>query len=614
MGKPYFGRILLFDLSKKKHVVETLNESLYRRFIGGASLASYLYANYFNPQSDAFSPDNPLIFMTGPLTGTLTPSSGRHAVVSRSPLTSLLGEATTGGHWGTFLKKAGYDGIVILGKADEPVYIYIDENEISIVKAGGIWGKNYYETLKLLKERHGKKVKVSSIGKAGEKLVKISGIINDHGRAAGRTGLGAVMGSKKLKAIVVYGEKEIEVHDDKFYDYNREKLKEMRESTGVEMFRNYGTSFYVDLGYSLGDLPAKYYREGEFPAEKISGITLAEKFNVKPIACYACPIACGRVVRTDDNVIDGPEYETLVMLGAQNMVFDLDPILIANHLCNDYGLDTISTGAVISFAHFLYEKGYLKEENIGFPLKWGEGENLIKLVEAIGEREGIGNLLAEGVAEMARKLGVEVDLVATVKGLEIPAHDPRASFGQALTYATTNRGADHLRGDFYLVDIGAFEDREFGIVSGDRFEILSRVEHVIRMQNFREIFNSLAICIFTNFTAREVTDYLNLATGWDIDINELNLIGERTFNLKRLINNVHGARREDDKLPKIVLEPYQNGNIAGMTPKDVMDEAIEKYYQLRRWDSETGFPLRENLVKLGLNDVINTLENKGVKI
>ena len=609
MPLPYSRKILYIDLEKKKSRVDELSDVLYKKFIGGSGLAAWLFFNLVDFNKDAFDSSNPLIFMTGPLTGTLTPSSGRHAVVARSPLTNLFGESTTGGFWGTELKKAGYDGLVIIGKSDNPVYLYINDEDISFRDATHVWGKNYYETMDILLDETDKKAKVTAIGVAGEKLVRFAAIMNDHGRAAGRTGLGAVMGSKNLKAIVVKGSKEIKVFSDKFIEYNEEKISEIRESTGTEMFRSYGTAFYMDLGYQMGDIPAKYYREGEFPAEEISGITLVEKFDVEPIACYACPIACGRLVRKNSKKIDGPEYETLVMLGAQNMVFDLDKIVEANHLCNDYGLDTISTGAVISFAFFLYEQGKLSEKDIGFKLEWGDGDSVVELVRMIGERRGIGDILAKGIMRAAEKFGIDQEYAAHVKGLEIPAHDPRAFYGQAISYATSNRGADHLRGDFYLVDLGAFEDEDLGILSGDRFDVLDRIDQIVKMQNLREVFNSLAICIFPGFTSREISDYLKYAVGWNVSPSDINLIGERIFNLKRIINNLYGSKREDDKLPKIVLEPYKNGNIAGMTPVNIMEKGIEIYYNIRGWDKKTGRPKKETLVKLDLIEAIEKLNN-----
>ena len=584
-----------------------LSEELYRKFIGGSGLGAYLLLKYTDANFDAFSPENPLIFITGPLTGTITPSSGRHSVVSRSPLTSFYGESSSGGYWGTYLKKAGYDGIVVTGKSDKPVYLYVNEETVDILDASELWGLNFYDTQKELKNVHGSKVKVSAIGRAGEKRVRFAAIMNDHGRAAGRLGMGAVMGSKNLKAIVVYGEKNIEVFSEEFYDFAKEKSIEVRESTGAQFFRQYGTAFYVDYGYGMGDVPAKYYTEGEFPAESVSGITLVEEFDVSPIACYACPIACGRLVRLQSKNVDGPEYESIVMLGVQSMVFDLKKIIEANDLCNDYGLDTISTGAVIALAHFMFEKGVLSEKDVGFKLEWGDSENIVNLVKMIGEREGFGDILAEGSNRVAEKYGFDLEYVATVKGLDIPAHDPRASFGQALSYATSNNGADHNRADYFLVDMGAFEDEEAGITQSDRFTLVGKVESVINHQNFRELYNALSICIFTNLTLSELTSLTKLATGWETSAKELMQIGERLYNLKRGINNLYGVTREHDKLPKIVLEPYKNGNIAGITPANELSEALNKYYEIRGWDKETGKPTKEKLQELGLNELISKL-------
>ncbi len=596
------------DLSKKEYKTMDLSENLFEKFIGGSGLAAWLFFKLSGFKSESYDPENPLIFMTGPLTGTMTPSSGRHAVISRSPLSGFLGESTTGGFWGSYLKRAGYDGVIVVGRAEEPVYIYIDEENVEIDDAGDLWGLNFYETKRELEKRYGKRVKVSAIGRAGEKLVRFASIMNDHGRAAGRMGMGAVMGSKNLKAIVVYGEKQINVANEEFHDYIRGKLDEMRDAAGVQFFKQFGTAFYVDYGYSLGDVPAKYYSEGEFPAEQISGMTLSEMFHVIGVPCYACMISCGRLVKLEDGrKIDGPEYETIIMLGAQNMVFNLKSIVEANHLCNDYGLDTISTGAVISFAHKLYEEGVLKEKDVGFELRWGDEENLIELVKLIGEREGIGDLLAEGSYRVAKKLGYDLEMVAVVKGVEIPAHDPRASYGQALSYATGNNGADHNRADYYLVDVGGFEDPDLGLKQTDRFTLEDKVVQVIKMQNLREVYNSLSICIFPNLTIRELSEMLNLATGWKTTPSSLDNVGARIFNLKRSLNVMMGVSRQHDKLPRIVLEPYKNGNIAGLTPKDQLPKALDEYYKMRGWDLETGKPTPETLKSLELTEVINKL-------
>ena len=604
--KGYMGKVAKIDLSNRKIEYITLEENLLQMFLGGSGLAISLYMKLLKEKIfDPLAPENPLIFLTGPLTGTIAPTSGRHVVASRSPLTGIWGEALAGGFFGARMKMAGLDGLLMVKASNNPVYIYINEEDIEILDAKDFWGLGTYETMDAVKKETDRKASVACIGPAGENLVKYAAIINDDGRAAARTGLGTVMGSKKLKAVAVVGSKKVDVDSEEFIEYSRELSKELAESLSGRTLRELGTASYFEIGYELGDIPGKYFTSQDFDPSTLSGIKLNEVYTVSPKACYACPIGCGRKVKRNDMEIDGPEYETLASLGALNLIQDIDAVVVANHLCNDLGLDTISTGVTIAFLNYLVEKGIVKKDQVN--TSWGDGNALKELVKMIAYRKGFGNILAEGVKKIAEKLNVDSSLAAHVKGLEIPMHDPRAFFSIALSYSTSPRGACHLRADTYLVDLGTFEDPDFHITGSNGATLLGKAKMVIGMQNLREIFNSAILCIFPGFKSSQVAKLISLATGWNVTVKDLYIIGERIFNLKRAFNNLCGVSRKDDYLPKIVLEPYQAGPIQGLTPRDQFEQALKEYYDIREWDWETGKPKKEKLKELGLEKISKKL-------
>jgi aldehyde:ferredoxin oxidoreductase len=583
---------------------------LAKSYIGGCSLAARLAYELIDSTVDPFGPKNPLIFMTGPLTGTLAPCSGRHGVCAKSPLTGIWGEATTGGFWGATLKHSGYDGIIVTGKSDRPVYVEIENDDVKIKDAAHLWGKGTYETQEILLKDTGRSHRVTCIGPAGENRVRFAAIINDNGRAAARTGLGAVMGSKKLKAISVKGDLKAQLaKEEKFKDYALSLQAEVPESGATFAIKEYGTAVSTEVGMNYGDAPAKYFTENEFPAAQMTGMVLKQKFNVESRSCFACPIGCGRHLTLNGIEIDGPEYETIAALGAMNCVYDLKDIVKAGHVCNDYGMDTISAGVVISFAIYLFEKGLLKPQQAGTELRWGDGEQLSDLLKMTAERKGLGHILAEGVSRMAEKLGVNKELAATVKKLEIPMHDPRAFYSTAISYATSPRGACHLRSDYFEVDMGSFEDKDLGIIPGgpmDRFTLLKKGKMIAKHQNLMEVLNASVICSFLcstvpSFKSKQLSLLLTYATGWNISVATVNEIGERSFNIKRVINNGLGVSRKDDRLPQIVLEPLKSGGSASKTPKGEFEQALREYYQARKWNWDTGRPKPELLSRLGIN-------------
>lgn len=605
MANGYWEKILKIDLSKKSIKVCSLDMNTAKKYLGGCSLAAGLAYRLIDSQIDPLGPENPLFFMTGPLTGTRAPCSGRHGVCAKSPLTRIWGEATSGGFWGSMLRHAGYDGIIVKGKSEKPVYITIENSEVKVNDASHLWGMGTYETQRILLGEH-KGCRVLSIGPAGENMVRFAAIINDHGRAAARSGLGAVMGSKKLKAIAVKGDgKPPLAQESEFNEYAKLLQKDIRESVYANVMREYGTPVYTDMGMELGDVPAKYFAENVFPADELTGMVLKEKYGAKPKTCYACPIGCGKQIVLDGTTVNGPEYETIAALGPLNGIYDMKPIAVAGHICNDLGMDTISAGVTVAFANYLYEKGLLKPSHArGIELKWGDGELVARLLKMTAERRGIGNLIAEGVAGMAQALGVDRDLAATVKKMEVPMHDPRAFYGMAIIYATSPRGACHLRSQFMEVERGTFMDEDLNIIPSEdpkwRFSLLGKAEIIVRHQNLSEVFNAALVCAFAFYKSGQLSRLLNYATGWSITPEKLNEIGERSFNLKRVINNRLGVTRRDDYLPRLVLEPLKGGGTAWKTPREDFEKALQEYYEARGWDWETGKPKAETLTRLAI--------------
>jgi len=611
----YHGKILQVDLSTRQTKDIELKEEDLRKFIGGAGLAAKLMYPLLSKNLDPLGPENPLIFITGPFTGTAVPSAGRHTICAKSPLTNIWGESSTGGFFGVSLKSTGYDGVMVVGRSDKPVYLLMHDGAAEIKDASYLWGKGFYQTKDILMKEVGqKKARVAGIGQGGENLVKYASIMNDDGRAAGRCGLGAVMGAKKLKAIVTYGDRRPSVaNSDKLKtDIKAALVVPITDLTALstrEMFREFGTIGYLDMAMYLSDAPAKYFSKSVFPIEEIDAKALKQKYTVTSIACSGCPVGCGRLTEYGKHGIDkvdGPEYQTATALGPCCMNFDLDSIIHANHLCNDYGIDTISTGVSIAFAMYLYAKGVFTKDKMGMEMKWGDSKAIVGLVEKIAKREGAGDILAEGVRRMAEEFKVSRDEAAHVKGLEIPMHDPRAFFGDAVDYATSPRGACHTKGDYYMVDMGrGVPDVE--VAPGDRFESSEdKGAMVARYQNLRDLFNSLPLCIFsTIISPGHIAGLLNAVTGWDFNPDSLMMAGERSFNVKRVINIKLGITKEDDKLPKIAITPLSEGTSQGKEPD--METLMRGHYKERGWDVATGKPTKGKLQQLGLSEMIKEI-------
>ncbi len=599
----YAGKLAYINLSTGSVEIRETGEKPARQFIGGSALACRLVYDMIGPETDPLGPENPLVFMTGPLVGTTAPSSSRFAVCARSPLTGVWGEATSGGVFGPRLKMAGFDGLVITGRASGPTYISVGEGGIRLLDAAFLWGKDSYETQELIKREIGD-CSVACIGSAGENLVPMAAVMNDAGRAAGRCGLGAVMGSKNLKAVAVGGRGKVNLADaGTFNMMNKMILEEVKKATALN--KQYGTLGYLDIGMYFGDVPAKYFTENVFPAEKVTGKKLREDFNVDFKACMGCAVACGRKTRLAGKYnlsVDGPEYESAVALGPLCGSYDLEAITYANHLCNLHGLDTISAGVCIAFAMYLLDNRLATAERMGADISWGDSGGIFRLIEQMARNEGAGALLNKGVKRMAAELGVDPDLAAHVKGLEIPMHDPRAFMGMALSYATGPRGACHERADFFMLDLGLVKQQCLGLDAGtDRFSLDGRVADVARLQNVRELDNAFLRCVFASLPMDITAGLMGLATGAPWTMEDLERAGDRSFTLKRMLNCRLGVTRADDRLPGIVTRPYAEGSNAGFVPD--VDKYLKEYYDARGWDWDTGRPAEKKLAELGLEDI-----------
>jgi aldehyde:ferredoxin oxidoreductase len=617
----YSGKILQIDLSTVKIETVSVKEQDQERFIGGSGLAAKIFFDSFDPGVDPLAPENPLIVMTGPVVGSQFPGTSRFAVCGKSPLTGIWGEGTCGGNFGPELKFAGMDGIIFKGISPEPVYLAIEEDKIEIRDAKDLWGMDNYTLTDLLKERHGKekRPKVLSIGAAGENLVKFAAICNDKGDFIGRTGMGALMGSKKLKALVVKGTKKIEIsHPDEYAALRKSLVAKSRDAVIAQSFRSMGTDAGMDLGMMTGDVPIKNWSIGEdFQiSTNLGGPSLTEKYLTRNHACSYCPVACKRMVKVDNGLFKaeegpGPEYETCAAFGTLIMNEDLAGVIKANEWCNRYGMDTISCGATVAFAMEAYEKGLItKKDTDGIELTWGNIAGAIELVHKIAKKEGIGAFLSEGTREAAKRLGKGAEEFSIeVKGLEVPMHDPRGFHGMGLAYMTSVRGACHLMHLCLSVEQGMTVYPEVGFQEnyvGQSSE--GKAEMVKLCEDLGIPCNSLVICEFVAWTlsANDLAEMVKVTTGFDFSLNDLLSCGERTWLLKRGLGNMMGVNREDDRLPKRILTPLREGATAGSVPD--AEKLLREYYEIRGLD-EKGKPKKEVLLKTGLGDLAKKLHS-----
>ncbi len=604
----YMGKILSVDLSKGRLWDEPVNEEHARAFVGGSGLAARIIYDMVDRDTDPLGLQNPLVFMTGPLVGTAMPSAGRYSVCALSPLTRIWGEANSGGFFGPELRFAGYDGVVITGCSDKPVWLSIVEGNARLHEASDIWGSDSYETQHKVQQALGdRKARVACIGVAGENKVKMACVMNDHGRAAGRTGMGAVMGSKKLKAIGVQGSAKVPLANPRqLKTLVRDIVANVDEDILQRALRLAGTAGTLDSLLMWGDIPTRYYQEGEWDkVSNLSGVVMTEKYQSRIYACYRCPIACGRETRAPRyglDKVDGPEYETITAFGSLMMVDDLQAVIYAGHLCNLYGMDSISAGCTIALACEMFDRGIISRSDTGgLDIRYGDIKMIHRLIEMTGRREGFGDMLAEGSAALAERFGVP-DLAVTVKRLEVPMHDARAFAGMAVTYALSPCGASHTQGDMYSVDIGESPSPEFGIDPGDRFESSVQKGRIsARQQSWRNLYNSMILCKFQTPGVDIVLEALKCVTGWDLQANDLMTLGKRIATLKRMLNTRRGITRADDDLPALLLKPFKEGGTEGNVPN--MDVLLKGAYAEFGWDSRTGRPTKETIEELGLSSV-----------
>lgn len=591
-----WGKILEIDVKRK--IIRTVkpSEDIYRKFLGGRGLGVYLYTQYASPLNGcALSEGNPIIITTGPLTGTSTPTAGRASMTSRSPLTGTIFTSNSGGIFGASLKFTGYDALVIIGKSEKPVYIYISDNEMGIEDAIALWGKNTIETTQKLKEKYSERSSIISIGPAGENQVLFSSVITDGARGFGRGGLGAVWGYKNIKALVIKkGRKKLLIKE-------KEKLKSVVYEANKSIKQNpitskalpeLGSSFMLDVVYFDRALPVKNFSVNSFPTiDKISSTALQEENYESSISCWGCPVSCGRICHdSEDKVSEGPEFETIWALGPNLGIDDLAFIQKANRLANKYGLDTISLGGVIAFAMEATEKGIHD-----FGIKFGEKEKILVIIKKIAENNGIGQDLKAGTLNLAQKIGKEARYFAiNVKGMELPAYDPRIIKGMAVGYATSNRGGCHLHGGY------SAGSEIFGLPRRvDPKMQIGKGTLVAKRQNDSAAEDSLIVCRFASMAVslENWSRILTAITGKHYSANSLSQIGERIHNLERIINLKLGFTRKDDSLPPKLIEEHLGEE------QIELDIMLDEYYEFRGWTRE-GIPTEKKILELELDSFL----------
>ena len=631
----YMGKILRVNLTKEEVNHEPLPEDVARRYIGGRGLGAKILFEELKPGTDPLGPDNKLVIATGVMPGIPIAANSRFAVCAKSPLGYAWGESLSGGYMAPKIKQAGFDAIIVEGAAKRPVWLYVNKGKAELREASKYWGQFTADTEKGIKKELGdtdrRQTSVASIGPAGEKLVRFAAIINDLREACGRSGMGAVMGSKKLKAWACKGNLRPGFYDEKKLNhYVRQCIREVKKGPAILALHDYGTVGDTDDLSRSGRLPTKNFQRGTFEgADKITGETIVSSgFLVGRDTCWACSTNCKRVVEARqpyeiNRELGGAEYETTAALGSLCLIDDMYAIAKANQLCNLYGLDTISTGVVIAFAMEAYEKGLItKEQAGGLDVKWGNSETMIRLVEKIGRREDIGDLLAEGVWRAGQKIGPGAeDFSMHVKGREVPMHEPRGKRGVGLMYAVADRGACHLEWEHddawdpdtsLRPELGLTYDYvpERGLLEYG----LSKVRIAKIAGDLWSMCNCLPLCVSDVYPGgglehTTLLGILNAATGWNMAMKEYMQVGERALDLTRAFNAREGLTRNDDQLPKRLMEPLPDGPFAGKPfTEEMLEGMLDDYYELRGWDKKTGTPTRAKLEAIGLKFVADELE------
>ncbi|MHB0868683.1 MAG: aldehyde ferredoxin oxidoreductase family protein [Chloroflexota bacterium] len=624
----YYGKILRVNLSSGAISVDEQGESWYRRYLGGAAMSAYYLMKELKPGIDPLGPDNKLVMFPGVITGIPVSGAARMSIGAKSPMSGGIGKSEVGGFFNAELKHAGFDGIVIEGQAERPVYLWIKDGVAALRDAGHLWGKSVLDTEEALKaETDERFARVAAVGPAAERMVRFACIIHDLKDSAGRGGMGAVMGSKKLKAVAVRGKIPPQYADPTTI---RVLGKAMAEAVPTKARANheYGTGAGMAGAALMGNVPTRNFRDGYFDqVERITAVAVAESIRVGMEGCYACAVRCKKVVKVGgpwavDPKYGGPEYETLAAFGSCCGIDDLKALARAHHLCNQYGMDTISAGATIAFAFECYEKGYItRADTDGLELTWGNAEAMLKLVDMIAYRQGIGDVLAEGSRMAARRIGSGADeLAMQVKGVELGMHEPRLKQGLGLAFAVANHGADHGTGlhDIFFEKDGpnlTNEAKPLGILEPmPASELSSRKASLFaQLHRWQMVTDSLCYCNFVPWSYEEVVRLVNVTTGWNSSLEELLLVGERAITLGRVFNVREGFTSSDDRLPKRFFAPPMKGSLAekqqAIDPAK-MEEAIRSYYYLMGWD-ESGVPTRPTLERLDLAWAADDLAEQG---
>lgn len=607
----YKGKMLFIDLSKRRAVTRTLWQDFARKFMGGRGFGAKILYDKVAPRTDPLGPENLLIMATGPLTGTQAPGS-KMSMIAKSPASGAYADSSIGGFMGPQIKFAGYDVIVVQGRSREPMYLWVNNEAVEFREAGGLWGKNCSETENAIKKDVGdEKAAVAAIGPAGERLVAFACITHNRGRQAGRCGLGAVMGSKNLKAVAVRGDRAVELAQPRAFG---ETVREARRLLlkNPSPFKKYGTAEHVLVSNEWGALPTKNYKTGVFEkAHAISGETMFHEMVVESKACFGCPIACGKLSVVKEGpyggtAVEGPEYETIAMLGSNCGVGDIKAIARANLLCDELGIDTISTGNVVAFAMECYERGIITSKDAGgLDLRFGNVEAYLRLIEMIGTREGLGETLSRGVRRAAARFGKGSESFAMhTKSLEWSGYECRAALGQALAYAVVDRGADHNRiwcSDFFI--------------GREKSSPTASAELAFRHQCTRSACDLLGVCRFVSYQIG--FDYyaqmVSQATGWPTSTADIMRTSEMVFTLTRAYNIREGLSREDDSVPdRCFEEPVPSGSTKGhVLNRADFRMALERFYEISGWDRQSGIPLQNRLKELGLEEIAEDL--RGIK-
>jgi len=612
MDNSFTGKILRVNLSKEKISSETLEESFYRRYFGGRGLIAHYLLKELNPGIDPLGPDNKLIFACGPVTGAPVSGSGRNSVGAKSPLTGAYGEAEAGGFWGAELKQAGFDAIIVEGKASSPVYLWIKDQKVELREASRLWGLEIKKSQETIRSELGdNSVKVAQIGPGGEKLVRYASVVNDLNHVAGRCGMGAVMGSKNLKAVAVKGSNRVQVRKPKRLG-KLARWMAQNVNNAAYALHTYGTGDAMDAMEETGNLPVRNFRDGDFPeVDQISAQAVKEHVRVGMGTCFACAVACKKEVKVKEpwNVnpaYGGPEYETLASLGSNCGVSDLKAVCKANELCQRYSIDSISTGVTISFAMECFEHGLLtKEDTDGMDLSFGNAESMVKMVELIGEKSGLGALLAEGVKRAAEQIGNGAEEFAVhVKGQEVPMHDPRLKRGEALGYTVSPTGADHVHNihDTFLYPQLPKSYNSLGILEPVPIEDFGpkKVRLYKYVGEWRTLNNFLVMCLFTPWSVIQKVEIVCSVTGWNTTAFELMKVVERGNTLARIFNIREGFTEKDDWLPPRFFKPKTSGALSktAVNPEE-LQKAKTLYYDMMGW-TEDGVPKQSTLEELDI--------------